>query len=425
MGCGDHRDEQQLLAETALESLSQATAEGREASRTGDVLDRRVQAISTFAELAQAQAHGTPPDETQRKRVAQAVADLIDIAPDERVGAFLVELTKISLRNSMLSPLGLVAREDVTLERAADAMWKDAAKTAAAGAGALEDAARAVEMGEALDSAGQIMLASGIQDLTRAADLQTVATRVASLSEIVAESGAADVAQGAEMLVAADDVETVSAVVGVMSLADLDRGMELARVSGELQAASRIVDKLKMPLLSAFLDDRSGKMGQMAVDNILLASATRALAAAMAATGKKLEDLSATEVAEGIVRLAASDALAERSDELAAESGDSAAAGLRQAQRGGGARSGGRPGPERSYRRECARRRGARRGDRRGCDGGQHGVFDGRPDAPGTLVYAHTEDRHQPWWSAVGLAFVALVRWTLVRPDPVPVAQPE
>jgi hypothetical protein len=131
-----------------------------------------------------------------------------------------------------------------------------------------------------------------------------------------------------EMLVAADDVETVSAVVGVMSLADLDRGMELARISGELQAASRIVDKLRMPLLSAFLDDRSGKMGQMAVDNILLASATRALAAAMAATGKKLEDLSATEVAEGIVRLAASGALADRSETLAAESGDSAAAGL-------------------------------------------------------------------------------------------------
>jgi hypothetical protein len=55
----------------------------------------------------------------------------------------------------------------------------------------------------------------------------------------------------------------------------------------------------------------------------------------------------------------------------------------------------------------------------------QHGVFDGRPDAPGTLVPTHTEDRHQLWRSAVGLAFVALVRWTLVRPDPVPVAPPE
>jgi hypothetical protein len=214
-------------------------------------------------------------------------------------------------------------RED-KVERAADALWTDAAKTAQAGAGALEDAARAVEIGEALDSAGQIVLASGIQDLTRAEDLQTVANRIGSLSAIVAESGAADVMQGAEMLVAADDVETASAVVGVMSMVDLDRGMELARVSGELQAASKIVDKLKMPLLSAFLDDRSGKIGQMAVDNILLASANRALAAAMAATGKKIEDLSATEVAEGIVRLAASDALAARSSQLAAESGDSA-----------------------------------------------------------------------------------------------------
>jgi hypothetical protein len=217
-------------------------------------------------------------------------------------------------------------REDKR-ERAADAMWKDAAKTASVGASALEDAANAVELGEALDSAGQIVLASGIQDLTRAQDLQLVANRVGSLSAIVAESGAADVMQGAEMLVAADDVETASAVVGVMSMVDLDRGMELARVSGELQAAAKIVEKLRMPLLSAFLDDRSGKIGQMAVDNILLASANRALAAGMAATGKKLEDLSATEVAEGIVRLAASDALAERSSQLASESGDSASSG--------------------------------------------------------------------------------------------------
>jgi hypothetical protein len=206
-------------------------------------------------------------------------------------------------------------------------MWQDAAKTALAGASDLEDAADSVAMGQALDSAGQIMLASGVQDLTRAADLQTVADRVSSLSKIVAESGAADVAQGAQMLVAAEDVETVSAVVGVMSMTDLDRGMELARISGELQAASKIVEKLQFPLLSAFLDDRSGKISQMAVDNILLASATRALAAGMAATGKTLEDLSATEVAEGIVRLAASGALAERSDELAAESGDSASSG--------------------------------------------------------------------------------------------------
>src|SRR4051812_47721522 len=121
------------------------------------------------------------------------------------------------------------------LDRAAGEMWKDAARTASAGADALEGAANAVAVGEALDSAGQIMLASGVRDLTRAADLQTMATRVASLSEIVAESGAADVAQGAQMLVAAEDVETVSAVVGVMSLTDLDRGMELARISGELQ----------------------------------------------------------------------------------------------------------------------------------------------------------------------------------------------
>jgi hypothetical protein len=213
------------------------------------------------------------------------------------------------------------------LDRAAGALWTDAAKTAQAGVNDIEEAARTMASAEVLDSAGQIALGAGIHDLTRADDLETVASRVASLSAIVAESGAADVAQGAEMLVAADDVGTVSAVVGLMSMADLDRGMELARISGELQAASRIVDKLKMPLLSAFLGDRSGTMCRLAVDNILLASATRALAAGMAATGKKLEDLSANEVAEGIVRLAASGALADRSAQLAADSKAHTAAG--------------------------------------------------------------------------------------------------
>jgi hypothetical protein len=165
-----------------------------------------------------------------------------------------------------------------TLDRAANDLRAEAARTATEGADAVEDAARAVAAAQVLDSAGQIALGAGVHDLTRAGDLQTVANRVASLSEIVAVAGASDIAQGAQMLAAADDVETTSAVIGVMSLVDLDRGMELARISGELQAAGALVEKLKMPLLSAFLGQRSGKLGEIAVDSILLASANRALA---------------------------------------------------------------------------------------------------------------------------------------------------
>lgn len=213
------------------------------------------------------------------------------------------------------------------LERAAGDMRKDAVEMAQSGADSMEAAAGGLAVAEVLDSAGLIAFGAGIQDLTRAEDLQTVASRVGTLSEVVAASGVADVAQGAEMLVAAEDVATVSAVVGVMSLTDLDRGMELARISGELQAAGSLVEKLKMPLLAAFLGDRSGKVSQIAVESIMLASANRALAAATAVTGKQLTELSANEVAEGIVRLAASEALAEGSKAMAEESGNLAATG--------------------------------------------------------------------------------------------------
>jgi 2-hydroxychromene-2-carboxylate isomerase len=59
-------------------------------------------------------------------------------------------------------------------------MRKDAAKVATAGAKDIEDAARAMAAATVLDSAGQIALRAGIYDLTLAADLQTVAARVAS-----------------------------------------------------------------------------------------------------------------------------------------------------------------------------------------------------------------------------------------------------
>ena len=112
----------------------------------------------------------------------------------------------------------------------------------------------------------------------------------------------------------------MSAVVGVMSEADLEHGLQLARLSGELRVAGDIVDLLEMPVLAGFLESRSDRVNGMAVNSVLRSTSTRALAAAMAATGTDLASLSAENVADGIVRLAAADAMAERSGELAVES---------------------------------------------------------------------------------------------------------
>jgi hypothetical protein len=101
-----------------------------------------------------------------------------------------------------------------------------------------------------------------------------------------------------------------------MSEADLEHGLELARLSGELRVVGSIVDRMAMPTLSTFLHGRSKRVDKLAERAILRSTGTRALAAALAATGADLADLSADDVAQGIVRMAASDAMAEAGDEL-------------------------------------------------------------------------------------------------------------
>ncbi len=105
-------------------------------------------------------------------------------------------------------------------------------------------------------------------------------------------------------------------MVGVMSEGDLEHGMELARLSGELRVAATIVKRIEMPILARFLGGRSSQLDHLAVDAVMRSIGTRVLAAALAATGATVADLSEQEVTEGIVRLAAAEALAERRDEL-------------------------------------------------------------------------------------------------------------
>ena len=74
-----------------------------------------------------------------------------------------------------------------------------------------------------------------------------------------------------------------------------------------------------MPVLAAFLEDKGNLLRTFAVDSIMRAAATRALAQAMAATGAKVGELGANEMAEGLVRMSAAEAAAQRSAELAIE----------------------------------------------------------------------------------------------------------
>ena len=97
----------------------------------------------------------------------------------------------------------------------------------------------------------------------------------------------------------------------------LERGLELARLAGELWAVSDVVDLMEMPVLSAFLEDRSEQLQEIAMDEILQAAGERALSHLMAATGAEIRELGANEVAEGVVRGVAAAAMADRAEELA------------------------------------------------------------------------------------------------------------
>jgi hypothetical protein len=140
---------------------------------------------------------------------------------------------------------------------------------------------------------------------------------MAELSDVVGAAGVMDMAEGVELLADSDDVKTIGAMISLLSLEDLDNGMALARLAGELSAVGLVTERMQMPVLSMFLDDRGEKLEQMAVDALLRAASTRALSKLALAKGMKIEAMAADEVAEGLARVAASEGLAERSAELA------------------------------------------------------------------------------------------------------------
>ena len=111
-----------------------------------------------------------------------------------------------------------------------------------------------------------------------------------------------------------------------MAAEDLELGLEVARAAGELWAVSDVVDLMEMPILAAFLETRGETLQQVAVEVIMQAATTRALSQVMGAQAEAVADAGAEEMAEGIVRMAASEAMAESSEELAGGAGEGAEA---------------------------------------------------------------------------------------------------
>jgi hypothetical protein len=137
------------------------------------------------------------------------------------------------------------------------------------------------------------------------------------LSEVVSAAGVIDMVEGIDLLATSDDIEVQSALIGMMSEEDLDIGMQLAAIAGRMQAVSNVTKTLGMPRLTVFLREQGAELERIAEEAMLRSGATRALAAAMSATGANVADLGANEMAEGLTRLAAAEDIAIQSEELA------------------------------------------------------------------------------------------------------------
>jgi hypothetical protein len=195
--------------------------------------------------------------------------------------------------------------------------------------GAVAEVAGALEVADGLDNLqvaqtavriGVAEVAAASSDLTRAADAALVSERMQDLSEIVAAAGIVDVEEGVEMMLKGGDVKAMGAIVGLMSKEELERGLALARLAGELSTVGDMMDVLQMPVLSEFLADRGQRLQDIAVDQLLRFTGTRALAGAIKEAGEHIEAMGEDEVVEGMMRGAVSEAAAKRSAELSVAS---------------------------------------------------------------------------------------------------------
>ena len=181
----------------------------------------------------------------------------------------------------------------VGVEALAESRMEDGLIEVSAGAQELVAAKKVRRVARSAQTAGTVAVTHGV-------DQMIVADKLARLSEVVAAAGALDVAEGIDALATSEDIHVQSAVVASLSSAELARAMELGALSGQLGVASAVVSAREMPVLAAFLEDKGNLLRVFAVDSIMRAGAARALAQAMAATGAKVSDMGANEVAEGL-----------------------------------------------------------------------------------------------------------------------------
>ena len=126
-----------------------------------------------------------------------------------------------------------------------------------------------------------------------------MAERVQELSDLVGIAGEVDVEEGVDLILKGGDVKAMGAIVKLMSKEELERGLELARIAGELWTVSDVAGLLDMPVIAEFLEERGSHLQDIAVDQLLRYTSTRALAGAIKEAGQHIEAMGENEVVEG------------------------------------------------------------------------------------------------------------------------------
>jgi hypothetical protein len=154
------------------------------------------------------------------------------------------------------------------------------------------------------------------------------AERRAALRDITEVAGVNDILQGADLVATSEDVALMGAAVASLNEDDLDDTMEIAAISGELGVLADVLATMDMSTMAEFLFDRSERLHDIAVDNLLRFGALRALSEAMDDTSEDLAMMGEDEMMEGEARLEISDALGENAEAMAAAGEELIAQGL-------------------------------------------------------------------------------------------------
>ena len=170
--------------------------------------------------------------------------------------------------------------------------------------------------------------AAGAAGMALGSQSAQAAERHMLLSRIFGSSGLDDIAQGDALLAVSQELDLMSTLVSGMSSEDLNEGMELAAISGQVTAVGDLLTYLEMPIIANFLVGRGERLRHIAVQNLLRFSATHTMAQAMQKTSEDVAELGSNEVAEGRMRLAASQQFADESEALSQASLDMTAEGL-------------------------------------------------------------------------------------------------